>query len=456
MRDSLSKNSNTVCDSVFSEMKIPTLLLAVLALSCGVRNSQEPVVPPVASPGASTPPATPPAAPVKTPTAAAKRAPEFHFEDRASIPDGALAEYHVTMTVAVDGKAAGTITFALWPEKAPNTVRNFLRYCDEGFYDGLLFHRILRNFMIQGGSPTNDGAGNGPNGNVKGEFSMDPRWFHRYGVLSMARSNDPDSASSQFFLCCEESDSTAGLNGMYASFGRMVGGVAALEAVANIPTGPSQGGGEPSRPLKKAQILEARVVKAPAPAPSETIARPLPAGESPTVVEVQHILISFKGVPRVNATRSQAEAEALAQELLGRAQKGEDFTALVKQYSNDLLDPKDPTPGVYRMPEVGYTDPVIFAGMEERMAKMNVSLEPLERKVRAGEANNQVWVAEVKKAYGPAGLMEFLQSTLSMPRDEMAQAFGDVGFALKVGEIGLASYDKTTSPFGFHVIKRLQ
>jgi len=421
---------------------IPILILSALAASCDAKT-QEPAQP--AAPAA-------PGVAAKAP----KRAPDFHFEDATAIPDAALAEYHVTMKVSVDGVDAGTITFALWPEKAPNTVRNFLRYCDEGFYDGLLFHRILRNFMIQGGSPTNDGAGNGPNGKIKGEFSMDPRWFHRYGVLSMARSSDPDSASSQFFLCCEESDSTAGLNGMYTSFGRMTGGVAALEAMANVPTAVNPAAGEKSRPLKKAMIVEARAVKGAAPAPAERIERPAPADGALTVIEVQHVLLSFKGIPRVNATRSQAEAETLAAEVLSRAQKGEDFTALVKEFSDDGKDPKDPTPGVYRMTAPGYTDKVIFDGMMGRMAQMHATLEPFERKVRAGEATNKQWVAEVQKAYGPAGLMEFLQSTISMPRDEMAPAFGDVGFALKVGEVGMAPYDKTKSPFGIHIIKRLQ
>lgn len=441
---------------------IPILILAALAASCGSETDAPPTAQPLGyadgpagqaaqNPLIPAPPAAPPAAPQ-----APKRTPDFHFEDAEKIPNAALADYHVTMKVAVDGQDVGTITFGLWPEKAPNTVRNFLRYCDEGFYDGLLFHRILRNFMIQGGSPTNDGAGNGPNGKLKGEFSMDPRWFHRYGVLSMARGTDPDSASSQFFLCCEESDSTAGLNGMYTSFGRMVGGVAALEAIANVPTGPNPQSGEPSRPLKKALIVEARVVAGAAPAPMETIARPAPATDVPTVIEVQHILISFKGIPRVNAARSQSEAETLAQEILGRAQAGEDFVALLKQYSDDPVQPGDVSPGVYRMTEAGYTDPLIFAGMVERMAGMNAALAPLEAKVRAGEANNQIWVAEVKKGYGPAKLGEFLQTTISMPREDMAPAFGNVGFALKVGEIGLAPYDKTTSPFGIHIIKRLQ
>ncbi len=427
-----------------------TLLLLALTAACAREAAPPTAAGPAAPAGAAAQnaPAAPPAA------APTKRAPEFHFEDAAKIPDADLAQYHVSMKVSLDGKDAGTMVFALWPEKAPIAVRNFLRYCDEGFYDGLLFHRIIRDFMIQGGAPSNDGGGNGPHGRIQGEFSLDPRWNHKYGVLSMARSSDPDSASSQFFLCCEESDSTAGLNGQYASFGRMVSGVAALEVLANVATAANPGTGEKSRPLQRAAIVEARVVHAPAPAPAETIARPLPSGV-PVAIEIQHVLISWKDIPRVGAKRSREEAEALAADVLARAQKGEDFDALVRQYSDDPVQPGDPSPGVYRLTTPGYTDPVIFAGMEERMAQVAPKLAPLEAKVRAGEATNRQWLAEMQKQLQPV-LMPFLQSTISFPRDRMAPAFGDVGFSLQPGEIGVASYDPKTSPFRIHIIKRLQ
>lgn len=431
------------------------LLLTLLAGACApeAASTAAPAGAPAADPVAQQP-ATPPAAQNPTPTSyQAKRAPEFHFEDATAVPDAELENFHVTMKMSVDGKDVGTVTFDLWPEKAPKAVRNFLRYCDEGFYDGLLFHRILRDFMIQGGSPTNDGAGNGPHGRVPGEFSLDPRWNHRYGVLSMARSPDPDSASSQFFLCCDESDSTAGLNGQYTSFGRMVSGVAALEAVASVPTAAGADGGK-SRPLKRAAIVEARVVKGAAPASDEQIARPAPADGSPIAIEVQHVLISWAGIPRVGAKRTREEAEALAADVLARAQKGEDFAALVRAHSDDPVQPGDETPGVYRMTADGWGDPKIFAGIEERMAQLHAKLAPMEAKVRNGEVSNRQWVQEVAKQL-QASVIAFLQQNMSLPRSGMAPAFGDIGFNLKVGEIGMAQYDKQTSPFGIHVIKRI-
>ena len=435
-------------------MRMTTILFAaVLAASC-VREA--------ADPAASAPPTVP--GPVaesfQQPTVPGgyvpRRTPDFHFEDKQKVPDADLSQYHVVMKVSVDGKEAGSIVFDLWPEKAPNTVRNFLRYCDEGFYDGLLFHRIMRDFMVQGGSATNDGSGQGPNGPVKGEFSLDPQWNHRYGVLSMARSPDPDTASSQFFLCCGESASTAGLNGKYTSFGRMVSGVSALEAVASVPTGPNpMNPREVSRPLKKAAMLEVRAVKGPAPMGDEVIARPLPPVTGPTVIAVQHILINFAGSP-AGGTRSKEEAAALAEELLLRARKGEDFTALVKQYTGDRVDPADPNPGVYRITVPGIPDPFLYQGVVQRQSMMHTMLKETEAKLRAGEISNKQWIAELQKQEAQQGIGAFVQGTISFPRDEMVPAFGDVGFSLQVGEIGLAPYDKTTSPFGWHVIKRVE
>ena len=103
-----------------------------------------------------------------------------------------------------------------------------------GFYDGLTFHRIIRSFMVQGGDPTGTGMGNGPYGTILAEFSDAPERAHGYGVLSMARmGNDENSASCQFFICCDEGPSVWGLDGNYASFGGVTSGLAALEALAS-------------------------------------------------------------------------------------------------------------------------------------------------------------------------------------------------------------------------------
>ena len=109
----------------------------------------------------------------------------------------------------------------LYPDIAPQTVENFLRLVNDGFYDGLVFHRVIEGFMIQGGDPLGNGTG-GPGWQIKGEFAQNghPNPIkHEKGVLSMARSGDPDSAGSQFFLMTSDSPH---LDGAYAAFGKLV------------------------------------------------------------------------------------------------------------------------------------------------------------------------------------------------------------------------------------------
>lgn len=447
---------------------LPLILPALLASAC-VREAAEPV----AAASASGAPAAADAVAGSDPAAAAeafgdrpaapppaaqqpKRAPEFHFEDPAVVPDADLAQFHVVMSVAVDGADAGAMTFALWPEKAPKTVRNFLRYCDEGFYDGLSFHRVIRSFMVQGGSSTGEGSASGPNGPIPAEFSLDPRWNHRYGVLSMARSGDPDSASSQFFIVCGESASTAGLNGKYASFGRLVDGVAALEALAEVPVGV---GRDTTKPKVPAKIVAARVVRSPAPAPAGAIERPPVLDPAPLTVAVQHILISFKGT-RTKATRSKEEAEKLAAEVLAKVEKGEDFVSLLKQHSDDVFDPQDPNPSVYKMHATDFEKPGVFAAYEKLQAGWYESLKQKETQMRAGQAKVSEWLAAME-AKERAELFQALGSYVQppagyMPRNQLVAAFGDVGFALAVGEVGVAAYDAKTSPFGWHIIRRVE
>ena len=118
----------------------------------------------------------------------------------------------------------------LYPETAPVTVENFEKLVKEGFYDGLTFHRVVEGFMIQGGDPTGTGMG-GSGTNIKGEFAengYDNPISHVGGVISMARSQDPDSASSQFFIVQE--DSTF-LDGQYAAFGKVVEGMDIVDQI---------------------------------------------------------------------------------------------------------------------------------------------------------------------------------------------------------------------------------
>ena len=123
----------------------------------------------------------------------------------------------------------------LYPEMAPNTVNNFIRLIQDHFYDGLIFHRVIRGFMIQGGCPNGNGMG-GPGYAIKGEF--DSNGFpnplkHTEGVLSMARANDPDSAGSQFFIMHKNAPS---LDGLYAAFGKVTEGMEVVNQIAETKT----------------------------------------------------------------------------------------------------------------------------------------------------------------------------------------------------------------------------
>ena len=129
----------------------------------------------------------------------------------------------------------GEIKLELYPDAAPITVKNFERLVTEGFYNGLIFHRVIKGFMIQGGDPQGNGMG-GAKEKIKGEFRANG-WAnpikHERGVISMARAYDPNSASSQFFIMHKDAPH---LDGQYAAFGRVVSGMEVVDEIAEIPT----------------------------------------------------------------------------------------------------------------------------------------------------------------------------------------------------------------------------
>lgn len=123
----------------------------------------------------------------------------------------------------------------LYPETAPKTVENFLKLVDEKFYDGLIFHRVIKGFMIQGGDPTGTGMG-GSKDTIVGEFranGFQNDLAHTRGVLSMARTNIPNSASSQFFIMHQDAPH---LDGQYAAFGKVIEGMEAVDKIASTKT----------------------------------------------------------------------------------------------------------------------------------------------------------------------------------------------------------------------------
>lgn len=146
------------------------------------------------------------------------------------------------------------IKIELDPQAAPITVANFEKLVKEGFYDGLTFHRIIPGFMIQGGDPNGNGTG-GSKENIKGEFAsngVNNPISHVRGVISMARAQDPDSASSQFFIMHADAPY---LDGQYAAFGHVIEGMDVVDEIANVPTGWND---KPTRPvvMKKVWIEE--------------------------------------------------------------------------------------------------------------------------------------------------------------------------------------------------------
>ncbi len=137
--------------------------------------------------------------------------------------------------VIIEMENGKKIELELYPEAAPETVKNFESLVKRGFYDGLTFHRIIPGFMIQGGDPLGNGMG-GAEKNIKGEFRANGHnnpIKHERGVISMARAFDPNSASSQFFIMHADAPH---LDGQYAAFGKVVAGMDAVDEIASIPT----------------------------------------------------------------------------------------------------------------------------------------------------------------------------------------------------------------------------
>lgn len=138
--------------------------------------------------------------------------------------------------VTIEMESGKKIRVELYPDKAPNTVNNFLSLINRGFYNGLIFHRVISGFMIQGGDPEGNGTG-GPGYRIPGEFSANGFTgndiTHDRGVISMARAGHPDSAGSQFFIMHELADY---LDGQYAAFGKVIEGIEVVDEIAGVKT----------------------------------------------------------------------------------------------------------------------------------------------------------------------------------------------------------------------------
>lgn len=137
--------------------------------------------------------------------------------------------------ITIEMENGGKIQLKLYPEQAPNTVKNFIYLANKGFYNGLIFHRVINGFMIQGGCPDGTGMG-GPGYCIKGEFAQNGvanKLHHKRGVISMARAGHPDSAGSQFFIMHQDGFF---LDGQYAAFGEVTDGMDVVDAIASVRT----------------------------------------------------------------------------------------------------------------------------------------------------------------------------------------------------------------------------
>lgn len=155
--------------------------------------------------------------------------------------------------VKIEMENGGVIEIELYPETAPITVKNFEKLVNECFYDGLIFHRVINGFMIQGGDPTGTGY-SGSDESITGEFAANGiknDLSHTRGVISMARSQNPNSASSQFFIMHQ--DGTY-LDGNYAAFGKVVKGMEVVDAIAEAPTNSADKPLEP-QVMKKVTLI---------------------------------------------------------------------------------------------------------------------------------------------------------------------------------------------------------
>ena len=161
-----------------------------------------------------------------------------------------------TIYAQIEMESGGIITLELYGEIAPITVTNFKKLAEAKIYDGTIFHRVIKGFMIQGGDPTGTGYGDNSLDTIKGEFSANGvknDLSHDRGVISMARSNDPNSASSQFFIC-DSGNHKASLDRNYAAFGRVIAGMDVVDRIASVPTNASD------RPTAVQRMKTVRIV----------------------------------------------------------------------------------------------------------------------------------------------------------------------------------------------------
>ena len=380
------------------------------------------------------------------------RAAEFDFAPAGPIPDAQLGEFHVVLAASQGGVDLGEMTFELWPEVAPRAVRRFLRHCAEGTYDGTLLHRVVREFVVQGGDPAGSGMGSSPYGELEPELTVDPAYAHGYGVLAMA-----EPPSLQFFVCLAESPRVWALDERPISrLGRLTSGVATLEQVANVEVGYGGLAGDRSAPITPVEVTSARVVRAAAPAGESVRRPPVDLQGQPEVVVVQHLWVTFTERARTpGLLRNRLEAAALAGELLERLRSGElEWDAAVREYSDENL-PREGALPVRRMSNFGVLDlaaqrALIDGRREQRLYRAQLRADLAAGRISPDEVTR---LQEQKRAEVEARISA---TVMERREDISATGYTDVAFDLAVGEVGLVEYDPYGSPQGWFLLRRIE
>ncbi len=383
------------------------------------------------------------------------------FAPGGPIADAELGDFHIEMACAIDGEPAGTMTFTLWPQM-PHTARNFLRYCAEDFYAGTSFYRIMRESLFQGGSPTGDVSGVGPYGMLEPEVTLQREFGHRYGVIGMARGEEVNSASCQFYVVCAETPRVWELDGEYTAFGQLVHGVSTLEAIASIAVVRDPDGGEKSMPLHVVTVTGTRVRRGAAPL-TEPLERPLPdLGGEPARVKVQMFVVTQQG--RDPEPRTPEETSALVELAHERVLAGEDFATLAAEFSDggDADGGSSDGEGGPAAPRLG-TDTVVNTGVPtteslrrhyEGMKEIGDYRRVIYEDVKTGKINTDQF-RELANARRTA-VLERIWPFIAKRRADYPKAVGDAMFSMQAGEVTLIPQDAATAPRGWYFLKRVE
>ncbi|MBL4770881.1 MAG: peptidylprolyl isomerase [Planctomycetes bacterium] len=369
------------------------------------------------------------------------------------VQDSELGQFHVILEVSIEGQALTPMTLRMAPELAPKTVRNFLRISESGFYDGLVFHRVLRQFMVQGGCEVGNGSGSGPFSPIPGEFSSSEAARHVYGTLSMARGNSVNSAGAQFFIICDDGPAAWSLDGKYASFATVVSGGDALEAIAGVPV-QANPRGEPSVPTRRIEIVNARVVRGALPdaVTISPVTREQDTPGWPNTVEVQTLLVAVGG-GLLPVKRTLPQAETLAEELLARAQSGEDFDDLVREYSDDPAQKGSVNPVGYRFANEG-SHP-----KEGQREVFNLNNEYQERFNQLGVSKRQGLLSPKEVSIAArkfqVDMGRFIRTESFIPRAQK-RVLADAAFKMEIGDIQVLPRDPARTLEGYYLIRRVR